>query len=391
MGPLLLLLSGHALFLSAWIVVPAPTMLLLPLAVGAPEVSLWLLVVQLLLTLVAARGARRSRLRRAALAASSLGVTLSVIPLVQLPSAIRRADRGMRAGLGRGYDSVVPEDGAARPRRKPFVLVDAFVGLGADSVRYMPRTGGGASEGSPLPFDLYRPLRPGIYPAVIAIYGGAWQRGDPSANAVFHRYLASRGYAVFAVDYRHAPRYRFPAQLDDVRAAMRVIRARAAEYGVDAARIALVGRSSGAHLALLAAYEPAVPAVRAVIGYYGPTDLVGGYADPPRPDPIDVREVLRTLLGGTPEEMPERYRAASPSAYASPAVPPTLLIHGARDHVVKVRFGRELHERLRSAGARAVLLEIPWSEHAFDEVFRGPGSQLALYHAERFLAWALRE
>jgi acetyl esterase/lipase len=71
-------------------------------------------------------------------------------------------------------------------------------------------------------------------------------------------------------------------------------------------------------------------------------------------------------------------------------VPPTLLVYGARDHIVAPRFGHELDERLRQAGAVSVLLEIPWAEHAFDALPNGLSGQIALYYTERFLAWALR-
>jgi acetyl esterase/lipase len=200
---------------------------------------------------------------------------------------------------------------------------------------------------------------------------------------------------VFAVDYRHAPRFRHPAAVDDVRGAVAWVRAHAGRYGVDTARLALLGRSSGAHLAMLAAYDGSRP-VRAVVDFYGPVDLAGGYARPPRPDPLDVRAVLRTFIGGTPAELPDRYREASPvtlvreAAASGRALPPTLIVHGTRDHIVRVEFSRELRDALRSAKAPVALLEIPWAEHAFDAVPFGPGSQLAMHHVERFLAWSMR-
>ena len=139
-------------------------------------------------------------------------------------------------------------------------------------------------------------------------------------------------------------------------------------------------------MALLAAYEPGPVPVRAVIAFYAPTDLAAGYNDLPSPDPIDVRQVLSTYLGGSPAQAPEAYRAASPITYAQRALPPTLLIQGARDHIVKPRFPRELQGKLLGSGNRAVLLEIPLAEHAFDAVFPGIGNRLALHYVEQFLA-----
>jgi acetyl esterase/lipase len=151
----------------------------------------------------------------------------------------------------------------------------------------------------------------------------------------------------------------------------------------------LIGRSSGAHLALLAAYTGGTPPVRGVVGYYGPTDLAAGYREPPRPDPLNVRRLLETFIGGTPETKPEAYRDASPISYATRPLPPTLLIYGARDHIVLPRFGERLHDRLRATGTTSILIEIPWAEHGFNAVPSGPSAQLALYHSERFLAWVM--
>ena len=104
---------------------------------------------------------------------------------------------------------------------------------------------------------------------------------------------------------------------------------------------------------------------------------------------IRARPTLKTGGGGTPDTAPDRYRDASPISYTSRRAPPSLLIYGGRDHVVLSRFGAQLNERLRAAGATSVFLEIPWAEHAFDLIRNGPSGQLSLYYTERFLVWAL--
>jgi acetyl esterase/lipase len=96
------------------------------------------------------------------------------------------------------------------------------------------------------------------------------------------------------------------------------------------------------------------------------------------------------LIGGTPEQLPERYAEASPITYATRPLPPTLLIYGRRDHSVEAKYGARLGERLAATRTPVAYLEIPWAEHAFDEVFNGPSSQVALFYTERFLAWATR-
>ncbi|MBZ5728287.1 MAG: alpha/beta hydrolase [Acidobacteriia bacterium] len=333
-------------------------MALLPFTVAAPELAPWLIVISFLGLAAALRAFRRLALP--ALAA----LLIAAWPLMQIPTV----EHKMATQL------------TAPAQRPPFVLLDCFRGI---------RTA--AIEPELLPFNIhyYRPRAAGDRPGLIDIYGGAWQRGSPTDNQRFARYMASRGYAVFAIDYRHAPAWKFPAQMEDVRAAISFIHAHSRSYQTDPDRLVVCGRSAGAELALLAAYEPGPVPIAAAIGFYSPTDLTLGYADPPSPDPIHVRAVLEAYLGGAPAAFPERYRAASPVSYANRPLPPTLLIHGSRDHLVKPEFSRELYGRLIASGNRAVLLEIPWAEHAFDAVFSGIGSQLALHYLERFLAESL--
>jgi acetyl esterase/lipase len=378
--------------LAVWVVVPAPTRPLLPLGVGAPEVSVWLLILCLLALWAAARVGRGTRGRTVALLLAGGGAICACIPLAQIAGAARRADVVTRRAFGAGYGADAPHD-----RARPFQLLDALGGL---RVAEVPVTRGVAvdtASGVVLRADVYRGAGPGPHAALIVVYGGAWRGGAPSDLPQLNHYFAARGYTVFAVDYRHAPRFPYPAAADDVRSALAWVRAHAAEHDVDARRIALLGRSSGAHLALLAAYDStaSIP-VRAVVDYYGPADLTRGYAEPPRPDPLDVRDVLRGFMGGTPAGLPDRYRDASPvtlvrrAGAAGRTLPPTLIVHGARDHLVRIEFSRQLQQALVAAGASSALIEIPWAEHAFDAVFFGPGNQLALYHTERFLDLTLR-
>ena len=190
--------------------------------------------------------------------------------------------------------------------------------------------------------------------------------------------------------HQHAPKWQWPAQIEDVRAALAWIRAHAGEYDGDAGRIALIGRSAGAQLALVAAYEAAAPAVSAVVSFYGPVDLAQGWRVPPRPGPLDTHAMLEAFLGGTPDQFPQRYREASPISHVAATSPPSLLIYGSRDHIVEAHFGRQLHQRPQAAGASSVLLEIPWAEHAFDALQGGLSGQLSLAYTERFLARVLR-
>ena len=381
--------AAGLLFVAIWIVVPGPILPLLALSIAARELSTWLLLIATIAAL-AAVGLRRHRDVRLTLSLVIAAGLLAALPLAEAALAARHFDKAMRAALGDGFLNEVPASIRGRWRSRPLAIVDLLRGVDAGDARVTDRIVFAAPDGAPLTLTVYRPVASrDLLPAVVQIYGGAWRSGMPGNSAHFARYLASHGYVVFAIDYRHAPRWRWPAQLADVRAALAWIRGHASEQGADATRLALVGRSSGAQLALLAAYEPGAVPVRAVVDYYGPTDLAEGYRHPPRPDPLGVRPILAAFLGGTPDELPAEYAAASPITYVTRRLPPTLLIHGGRDHIVEPRFSVMLHDRLRATGTTSVLLEIPWAEHAFDAIPSGPGAQLGLYFVERFLAWAL--
>ena len=367
------------LLLSIWIVVPAPVLLLLPLAVVVPEFSPILLILTLVfggLTLLT----RKSRIKRAALSLAVMTLAICTVPLVRVVLATPTFDRAL----------ALDEEPHAHMPLLPVVLGGLVRGIDAGDARVVSGVEFARPDGHPLTLTIYRPTSSGRFPTIVQIYGGAWQRGTPNDDGQFARYFASRGHVVFAIDYRHAPRWRWPAQILDVRSALAWIRTHAAEYDGDASRIVLLGRSAGAQLALIAAYEGTPADVAGVVSFYGPTDLAEGWRVPPRPDPFDVRAALETYLGGTPDQIPEPYRAASPLTYVSAKAPPTLLLYGRRDHIVEARFGRILNDRLRAAGATSILLELPWSEHAFDLVPNGLGGQVSLFYVERFLDGVLR-
>jgi acetyl esterase/lipase len=366
--------------ISIWILIPVPHVLLLPLAVGTPELSPVLLAASGLLSLVAGRRARRSRLARLALVTVLASALPPLVPLAQLHSTLTRFDAAMAS-------TSVDQPGM---RSRPVVAGEIFRGFDPPSpVRVTRGITFAQPVGVPLMLDVYRPQASGRFPVLLQVHGGSWQRGSAADDSWFASYFAARGYVVVAVDYRHAPRWKWPNQLDDLRSSVRWIAAHAAEFDGDASRMVLLGRSAGAHLAMSTAYRDSPSAIRAVVSFYGPVDLAEGWRHPPRPDPLDVRRILETFLGGTPDQWPARYTDASPIARAAAGLPPTLLIYGARDHIVESRFGAQLHHALSTKGTTSVFLELPWSEHAFDAVPNGLGGQIALYYTERFLAWAV--
>ncbi len=338
------------------IIVPAPTRALLPFTVAAPELSPWLVIFNVYGLLVAAWALRP------AIPIFAIALVAALWPVSQIGVVQRSIQRQL--GVAPGSIFLASLKGVKIVKLQPQIL--------------------------PLNIRLYSTAAPGPKPILIDLYGGAWQRGEPTDDSNFANYMAARGYAVFAIDYRHAPTAQFPAQIDDVNAAITFIHGNAKQYGVDPTRIALCGRSAGGQLALLAAYTQTAVPIKAVIGFYPPVDLALGYVDLPSPDPLDARSILETYLGGPPTQVPEKYRVASPITYADRKQPPTLLLQGARDHIVKPGFARALFRKLKAAGNQAYLVEIPWAEHAFDAVYFGPGNLLALSAVEPFLREQMR-
>jgi acetyl esterase/lipase len=321
---------------------------------------------------------------------SLAALLLSALPLAQWPGANQAADRAFTQTLGPDYLAKIPAAALAKMRSSPFVLTDLGRKISHPAIREALDIPFAQPQGVPLTLNYYGPTAPGRYPAIVTIYGGAWQRGKPGQDETFNRYIAAQGYAVWAIDYRHAPQHRFPAPIEDLQTALRFIAQHAAEYDTDISRVALMGRSAGAQLAMLAAYRDSPLPIRAVVDYYGPVDLTAGYYDVPVPDPIGSRAILESFLGGAPPQFAALYRQASPINAVAPGLPPSLLIYGGKDHIVESRFGRHLAETLQAQGNRAVFIEIPWADHAFDSVFSGLSNQMALYYTERFLAWALQ-
>jgi acetyl esterase/lipase len=378
---LTLAVALSTLWVAVWIVLPPPNYFLLRFAVGAPELAAWLIVASIVGLALGLPRAMTATSARFAVAACLVSLVLAASVFARFRSTAARFDAATRA--------LVADPGITL-RHSRLSLLDLFRGIPVGDARVTRGIVFATPDQHPLTVDVYQPERAGSYPIVVQIYGGAWRNGEPGNFAKFARWLAAGGYVVFAIDYRHSPRWRWPAHLDDVDTALAWVRAHASEYGGDASRAVLLGRSAGAHLALLAAYRPAPLDIRGVVGFYAPVDLADAYRNPPRPDPLDIRTVEKAFIGGTPDEMPAQYAAASPISYARAKVPPTLLVFGGRDNIVERRYGQRLRDALAAGGNQVAYLEIPWAEHAFDEVFNGPSSQLALFYTERFIAAVTR-
>lgn len=235
-----------------------------------------------------------------------------------------------------------------------------------------------------LKMDVYLPAQVG--PGVLVVHGGSWARGSRSDFRALNAYLRDRGYFVASLDYRLAPSHPYPAACSDLDLAYDYIQQHAPELKVDPTRLAWLGRSAGAHLALLQAYvrRPA----RCVVAYYPPTDMEWSYEHPSNPRVLDSRAALRDFLGGVPPA--PAYAEASPLRRVGGGAAPTLLLHGLKDDLVYPEQSRRLQSRLGELGIPCVALYLPWANHGCDINLAGPSGQLCTYQVETFLAQYLR-
>jgi len=245
--------------------------------------------------------------------------------------------------------------------------------------------------------DVYLP-RAGVENAAVLlqIHGGAWivgnkrQQGRPLMNR-----MAAAGWVCVAINYRLAPRAKFPDAIVDVKLALAWIREHIAEYGGDPDRIVVSGGSAGAHLAAMAAltvndpeyqpgFESADTSVLACVPLYPPTDLLALFEDGGPWMRWLIRRTTPLVFGATPTEDPERYRHWSPVTLVRPGLVPFLVVQGTGDNLVPYRQTRAFVERLRAQPGQEVLyLELPGAPHAF-EVFHSLRAEAAASAVHRF-------
>jgi len=241
-----------------------------------------------------------------------------------------------------------------------------------------------------LKLDFYPAIGRSPAPCVIVIHGGGWDDGDRGQVPQFNYFLARSGYAVADISYRLAPGAIWPAQRDDVAAAVAFVKGRAAAWNVDAARLVIMGRSAGGQIAEASAYVLQDPAIRGVVALYAPADMNFAWKWGRQDDPLNSPQLLRQFLGGTPETARQAYDSASAILLVDSKSPPTLLVHGAIDTLVWNRQSERLAARLTEAGVTHMLVSIPWATHALEYNPSGPSGQLTDYAVAWFLASVCR-
>jgi len=207
-------------------------------------------------------------------------------------------------------------------------------------------------------------------PLLIFIHGGSWSGGDKKDYRLYMIPFARKGYITATVQYRLSDKVAFPGQLLDVNAAIRYLKKNASKYHIDASKIALIGGSAGAHLALMSAYTKDITAynevdksgvsaeVQAIVDIYGPTDLTTEYSR-------NKSSVIQ-LMGKSYSEAPELYQAASPLVYVTKDVPPTLIFQGTIDELVPPNHSDELEKKLKEKGVPVYYHKLKGWPHAMD-------------------------
>lgn len=376
--------SGAFALLSAmWIIVPAPHPYVWLFSVAASEWSLWLAALASFAIVCALTVRYFDGGGKLWLASLIIGIAALIISIYPLASVIPIArERKISLSFGQYFSAAF----TGKTQTEDFKTY-TFAQI----------------NGKDLQLDVYLPTVENANngASVVVVHGGSWNGGRRGDFPNWNRWLAANGLTVFDVDYRLAPQPNYLTAVGDVKCAVRWVKNHAAEFNVAPERIALLGRSAGAQLALLAAYsadDSRLPAtceenqgsekIRAVVSFYAPVDLLWAFDNPANEAVIDGKTTLANFLGGNPHEsneVRERYVLASPLSHVSSNTPPTLMIHGGRDQLVRSENMSFLDEKLSEADVPHRMILIPYAQHGFDYNFNGFGAQIVQPEILEFL------
>jgi len=213
-------------------------------------------------------------------------------------------------------------------------------------------------------------------PVVVYIYGGGWKAGSRDAGLRPLTRLAQKGYFGASIEYRLSQEAAFPAQIEDCKCAIRFLRSKAKEYGIDPDRIGVWGPSAGGHLAALVGTSGDVKElegsggskdfsshVQAVVDWFGPTDFLKMGKN--KIDHDSPHSPESQLIGGPIQENRDKTARANPITYVSKDDPPFLIMHGDKDDLVPLAQSELLHEALRKAGVETTLEVVKGQGHGF--------------------------
>jgi len=233
----------------------------------------------------------------------------------------------------------------------------------------------GTVQGVKLLLDVYQPDGfAGKRPGIVLVHGGGFMFGDKSFYAPMAHHLAEKGYVAYSVNYRFAPQFHYPAQIDDVQRAIRWIRAHADTYQLDPERLGALGDSAGGYLVAmlgirdtrdnsdmdLAKYSSRV---QCVVDLYGPTD----FTIPAAKAAVSSQAIylLTQYFGKPQEEAMDLYKEGSPIIYVDAKSAPFLILHGTTDPLVPCDQSQRLYDALKTSGVEATLLLLYKQAHGF--------------------------
>ncbi len=262
------------------------------------------------------------------------------------------------------------------------LCLGAFAAVAADETTIRRDIEFAQVDGHSLKLDLYLPAKPEKpAPLFIYVHGGAWRAGSKENPPI--KAMTEKGFAVASVDYRLTTVAPFPANVHDIKAAIRFLRAKAGEFNCDPKRFAIVGSSAGGHLAALVGvsnghkelegkvgeHRGVSSDVQAIVSFFGAANLhtILGQSTP---HGLSVRvPALQLLLGGQPDEKPALTKLASPVAHVDAHAPPLLLIHGDADPQMPIEQSRELQSAYQKAKRPVELIVMPGSVHGGKEFY----------------------
>jgi acetyl esterase len=225
-----------------------------------------------------------------------------------------------------------------------------------------------------LTLDAWVPDGEGPFAAVVIVHGGGFVRGDKQTyvKPLFEP-LTKAGFAWFTINYRLAPKYKFPAAAEDVERAVIYVRSHARQYKVDPNRIALMGESAGGHLvSYVGAHGKPEARVAAVVSFYGPHDFESRARSSG-----SVSDGLKGFLGIAElnEDAYAVLRKASPITYVHKGMPPYLLIHGTKDAMVPYEQSVKMCEKMRASSASCELFTVEGAGHGIGGWEKNPALQ----------------
>lgn len=233
-------------------------------------------------------------------------------------------------------------------------------------------------------------------PTVIWVIGGAWQETAPLRYAAELSFLAKAGYNVAMIDYRVNSEARYPAQIQDVKTAIRFLRAHADKYGVDENRIAIMGDSAGGYLSAMVGVTAGVglfetkewagydSSVKAVIDWYGPIDMKTMQEDFERENNMQMGPIMK-FLGEAETRNEEILKQASALSYVSENTPPFLILHGTADEMVAVGQSIRFYEELQKKNVPSDLYLLEGVYHARFEFWQQEIKDIILDFLKRYL------